>query len=117
MQVETMTELSATPGAADPMRGLAGFTRSIAPSNGMDAQRATGVLLSSAAAAQRCVKGAGLDSGAAVVAQFAMPSIALPCSARPQATFHRRPPHPWRLSLSLESLGQCNPRDLFTGPD
>src|ERR1700752_2355105 len=63
------------------MRGLATFTRSTAPSNGMDAQRAAGVLLSSPAAAQRCATGAGLDRGAAVVAQSAMRSIALPRSA------------------------------------
>jgi hypothetical protein len=40
-----------------------------------------GVLLSSPAAAQRCAKGAGLDSGAPAAAQSAMPSIALPATA------------------------------------
>ena len=39
------------------------------------------MLLSSPAAAQRCAEGAGLDSGAATVAQSAMPSIALPATA------------------------------------
>jgi len=73
------------------MRGLASFARSTAPSNGMDAQRSTGVLLSSPAAAQRCAEGAGLDSGAAVEAQSAMPSIALPCSV---STAHSYPPTP-----------------------
>ena len=73
------------------MRGLASFTRSTALSNGMDAQRSTGVLLSRPAAAQRCAEGAGLDSGAAVKAQSAMPSIALPCSV---STAHSYPPTP-----------------------
>src|SRR6516162_10341284 len=73
------------------MRGLASFARSTAPSNGMDAQRSTGVLLSRPAAAQRCAEGAGLDSGAAVEAQSAMPSIALPCSV---STAHSYPPTP-----------------------
>src|SRR5215470_11380114 len=67
------------------MRGLASFTRSTAPSNGMDAQRSAGVPLSSPAAAQRCAEGAGLDSGAAAAAQSAMPSIA------PLAVLDRRP--------------------------
>src|SRR6516162_6617301 len=73
------------------MRGLASFTRSTALSNGMDAQRSAGVLLSSPAAAQRCAEGAGLDSGAPAEAQSAMPSIALPCSA---PTAHGYPPTP-----------------------
>ena len=73
------------------MRGLASFARSTAPSNSMDAQRSTGVLLSRPAAAQRCAEGAGLDSGAAVKAQSAMPSIALPCSV---STAHSYPPTP-----------------------
>jgi len=42
----------------------------------MDAEIAAAVPLSSPAAAQRCAKGAGLDSGAAAAAQSAMPSIA-----------------------------------------
>jgi len=44
----------------------------------MDAEIAAAVPPSSPAAAQRCAKGAGLDGGAAVAAQSAMPSIALP---------------------------------------
>ena len=44
-------------------------------------QSSVAVLLSSPAAAQRCAEGAGLDSGAATVAQSAMPSIALPATA------------------------------------
>jgi hypothetical protein len=43
---------------------------------GMDAKIATVVPLSGPAAAQRCAAGAGLDSGAAVAAQSALPSIA-----------------------------------------
>jgi hypothetical protein len=58
------------------MCGLANLKRSTAPSNGMDAKRSAGVLLSSPAAAQRCAEGAGLDSGAPDAAQSAMPSIA-----------------------------------------
>ena len=46
------------------MRGLASFTRSTAPSNGMDAKSSAAVPLSSPAAAQRCAEGAGLDGGA-----------------------------------------------------
>jgi hypothetical protein len=46
----------------------------------MDAKSSAGVPLSSPAAAQRCAKGAGLDSGAAAAAQSAMPSIALPAT-------------------------------------
>jgi hypothetical protein len=65
----------------DPMCGLAGSERSIAPSNGMDAKRSTGARLSSPAAVQRCAEGAGLDSGAPTAEQSARPSIALPFSA------------------------------------
>ena len=60
--------------------GLAKLTRSTAPSNGMNAQRSAGGALSSPAAAQRCAKGAGLDSGPAAAAQSTMPSIAIPRS-------------------------------------
>src|ERR1700680_2600615 len=74
MQVVAMAELVAA------IRGLANFTRSTAPSNGMNAQRSAGGPLSSPAAAQRCTKGAGLDSGAPDAAQSAMPSIAPPYS-------------------------------------
>jgi len=62
------------------MRGLASLKRSTAPSNGMDAKRSAAEPLSSPAAAQRCAKGAGLDSGAPDAAQSAMPSIA-PCKS------------------------------------
>jgi hypothetical protein len=47
----------------------------------MDAKSSAGALLSSPAAAQRCAKGAGLDSGAPAAAQSAMPSIALAATA------------------------------------
>jgi len=63
------------------VRGLANPKRSTAPSNGMDAKSSAGVPLSSPAAAQRCAKGAGLDSGAPAAAQSAMPLIALPATA------------------------------------
>src|SRR6516225_2904056 len=97
------------------MRGLASFTRSTALSNGMDAQRSAGVLLSSPAAAQRCAEGAGLDSGAPAEAQSAMPSIALPCSA---PTAHGYPPTPAapmapqlqpRISTSLTDVTTASP--------
>jgi hypothetical protein len=96
------------------MRGLASFPRSTAPSNGMDAQRSAGVLLSSPAAAQRCAEAAGLDSGAAAVAQSAMPSIALSCSAPTEDDF---PPTPTasvapqlqpRISTSLTDVSPIN---------
>src|SRR5438067_13039754 len=45
----------------------------------MDAKSSAAVTLSGPAAAQRCAEGAGLDSGTAVAAQSAMPSIAVPC--------------------------------------
>jgi hypothetical protein len=92
------------------MRGLASFTRSTAPSNGMDAQRSTGVLLSSPAAAQRCAEGAGLDSGAAVEAQSAMPSIALllQCTDRTRLSTHGRI---HGASPSVSNLHQLDGRD------
>ena len=64
------------------MRGLVSLTRSTAPSNGMNAKGSAAVPLSSPAAAQRCAKGTGLDSGAA--AAHNPPSIAS-CSV-----IHRR---------------------------
>jgi hypothetical protein len=67
--------------------GLANFTRSTAPSNGMNAQRAAGGPLSSPAAAQRCAEGAGLDSGPPAAAQSTMPSIAIPAASPLQTTF------------------------------
>jgi hypothetical protein len=96
------------------MCGLAGFTRSTAPSNGMDAQRATGVLLSSPAAAQRCAKGAGLDSSTAVVAQFAMPSIALPCSAPTTDDVSPTPAAP--VAPQLEPRISTSLTDVTTNP-
>src|SRR5262249_61944831 len=93
------------------MRGLAHFTRSTAPSNGMDAQRSAGGPLSSPAAAQRCAKGAGLDSGLPDAAQSALPSIALLCSAPTADDFAPRPPHPC-ASASVLNLHQLDGRDL-----
>jgi hypothetical protein len=50
----------------------------------------TGGPLSSPGAAQRCAKGAGLDSGPPVAAQSAMPvDRAAPAVHRTQTTFHR----------------------------
>ena len=73
------------------IRGLANFTRSTAPSNGMNAQRSAGGPLSSPAAAQRCAEGAGLDSGPLAEHNPTMPSI-----ARPQRPHPRRPlSNPW----------------------
>src|SRR5437879_11666248 len=88
---------------ADPVRGLANFKRSTAPSNGMDAKSSAAVPLSSPAAAQRCAEGAGLDSGAAAAAQSVMPSIALPATAPTADHFPPTPLHPRRLTFSLES--------------
>jgi len=95
------------------MYGLARFKRSTAPSNGMDAQRSAGGLLSSPAAAQRCAKGAGLDSGTPDAAQSVLPSIALSCSARsPDDDFPPRPPRPVapqlqsRISTTLTGVTQ-----------
>jgi hypothetical protein len=92
------------------MRGLASVTRSTAPSNGMDAQRSTAVPLSSPVAAQRCAEGAGLDSGAVVAAQSAMPSIAVPWSAPTADDFPPTPTAPEapqlqsRISTSLTDV-------------
>src|SRR5215471_3162854 len=92
------------------MRGLASVTRSTAPSNGMDAQRSTGVPLSSPAAAQRCAEGAGLDSGTPVAAQSAMPSIAILWSAPtaddfpPTPTASEAPQLQSRISTSLTDV-------------
>src|SRR6516225_1706364 len=96
------------------MRGLASFTRSTALSNGMDAQRSAGVLLSSPAAAQRCAEGAGLDSGAPAEAQSAMPSIALPCSA---PTAHGYPPTPAApMAPQLQPRISTSLTDVTAGP-
>jgi hypothetical protein len=77
----------------------------------MDAQRSTGGLLSSPAAAQRCAEGAGLDSGAAVEAQSAMPSIALllQCTDRTRLSTHGRI---HGASPSVSNLHQLDGRDL-----
>jgi hypothetical protein len=85
IQVVAMAELVAA------IRGLANFTRSTAPSNGMNAQRSAGGPLSSPAAAQRCAEGAGLDSGPPAAAQSTMPSIATPCRVSPADHFPPRP--------------------------
>jgi hypothetical protein len=89
------------------MRRLAVLARSIAPSNGMDAKTAAGVPLSSPAAAQRCAKGAGLDSGASAAAQSAMPSIARLLPHRPQMTSTKTatPMAPQLPALNLHQLG------------
>src|SRR6516225_6971733 len=92
------------------MRGLASFARSTAPSNGMDAQRSTGVPLSSPAAAQRCAEGAGLDSGAVVAASSAMPSIAILWSAPTADDF----PRTRGASGSVSNLHQLDGRDRLT---
>src|SRR5262249_39822343 len=91
------------------------FTRSTAPSNGMDAQRSAGGPLSSPAAAQRCAKGAGLDSGLPDAAQSALPSIALLCSAPTADDFAPRPPHPC-ASASVLNLHQLDGRDPAIKP-
>jgi hypothetical protein len=88
------------------MRGLASFARSTAPSNGMDAQRSTGVLLSSPAAVQRCAEGAGLDSGAAVKVQ----SAPLQCIDPTQLSTHARRIHGASASANLHQL---DGRDLM----
>jgi hypothetical protein len=92
------------------MRGLANPKRSTAPSNGMDAKRSAGVPLSSPAAAQRCARGAGLDSDAPDAAQSAMPSIALLCSVTDRIPFHqgRRTSG---ASASVSNLHQLDGRD------
>jgi len=76
------------------MRRLTSLARSTAPSSGTNAKSSAAVLLSSPAAAQRCAEGAGLDSGAAVAAQSAMPSIALSAAARTIADLITRPATP-----------------------
>jgi len=97
------------------MRGLASVTRSTAPSNGMDAQRSAGVPLSSPAAAQRCAEGAGLDSGAAVAAQSAMPSIAVPWSATHRRGLSTHAHHTRGASASVSNLHQLDGRDPLRG--
>ena len=95
------------------MRGLAHFTRSTALSNGMDAQRSSGGLLSSPAAVQRCAKGAGLDSGAPDEAQSAMPSIAARRRTDCKRRFHWRRPIR-RPSATVPNLHQLDGRDQTT---
>jgi hypothetical protein len=81
----------------------------------MDAKSSAGVPLSSPAAAQRCAKGAGLDSGAAAAAQSAMPSIALPATV-PTADHLSPTPLPSmapqlqsRISTSLTDVTKAAP--------
>src|SRR5438309_7167385 len=100
---------------ADPVRGLANFKRSTAPSNGMDAKSSAAVPLSSPAAAQRCAEGAGLDSGAAAAAQSAMLSIALPPTAptadhlSTNAAAPAAPQLQSRISISLTDVTGARP--------
>jgi hypothetical protein len=76
----------------------------------MDAKRAAAGPLSSPAAAQRCAKGAGLDSGAAAAAQSAMPSIArLPLHRFRRLSHQRR--CTGGASASLVNLHQLDGRD------
>jgi hypothetical protein len=78
----------------------------------MDAKRSTAVLLSSSAAAQRCAKGAGLDSGAAAAAQSVIPSIAAAAATDCKQYFH------WRqrihgASAPVPNLHQLDGRDHY----
>jgi len=94
------------------VRSLANLKRSTAPSNGMDAKSSAGVPLSSPAAAQRCAKGAGLDSGAAAAAQSAMPSIALPATASTADLLSTNAAAPAAPQLpSVSNLHQLDGRD------
>jgi hypothetical protein len=79
---------------------------------GMDAKRSAAAPLSSPAAAQRCAEGAGLDSGAAVEAQSAMPSIALPCSVIDGTRFHQGR-RTLGASAPVSNLHQLDGRDLI----
>jgi hypothetical protein len=79
----------------------------------MDAKSSAGVPLSSPAAAQRCAKGAGLDSGAAAAAQSAMPSIALPATASTADLLSTNAAAPAAPQLpSVSNLHQLDGRDL-----
>jgi hypothetical protein len=69
----------------------------------MDAEIAVAVPLSSPAVAQRCAEGAGLDSGTAAAAQFAMPSIAPLPPHPPQTIFPTGAAARSRLSSTPES--------------
>src|SRR5262252_11206731 len=77
---------------------------------GVDAKCSAAVALSSPAAAQRCAEGAGLDSGAVVAAQSAMPSIAILWSAPtaddfpPRPTASEAPQLQSRISTSLTDV-------------
>jgi hypothetical protein len=55
----------------------------------MDAKRSTAVLLSSPAAAERCAKGAGLDSSAAAAAQSAIAVDRCYCRNDRKHDFHQ----------------------------
>jgi hypothetical protein len=78
----------------------------------MDAKSSAGVPLSSPAAAQRCAKGAGLDSGAAAAAQSAMPSIALPATASTADLLSTNAAAPAAPQLpSVSNLHQLDGRD------
>jgi hypothetical protein len=84
----------------------------------MDAKSSAGVPLSSPAAAQRCAKGAGLDSGAAAAAQSAMPSIALPATASTADLLSTNAAAPAAPQLpSVSNLHQLDGRDPLFGSE
>jgi hypothetical protein len=93
------------------MRFLAKFKRSTAPATGKDAKRSAAIALSSPAAAQRGVRGAGLDNGAPAVALSAIPSIALLCSPTNGRQLSTKAAALGR-SASTSSLYQLDGRDL-----
>src|ERR1700730_3410423 len=79
----------------------------------MDAKSSAAVPLPSPAAAQRCAKGAGLDSGTAAAAQSAMPSIALPATASTADLLSTNAAAPAVPQLpSVSNLHQLDGRDL-----
>src|ERR1700730_12357296 len=79
----------------------------------MDAKSSAAVPLSSPAAAQRCAKGAGLDSGTAAAAQSAMPSIPLPATASTADLLSTNAAAPAVPQLpSVSNLHQLDGRDL-----
>src|ERR1700730_3817137 len=82
----------------------------------MDAKSSAAVPLPSPAAAQRCAKGAGLDSGTAAAAQSAMPSIALPATASTADLLSTNAAAPAVPQLpSVSNLHQLDGRDLSGG--
>jgi hypothetical protein len=92
--------------AVDPLQAIHGGVE------GMDAEIAVAVPLSSPAAAQRCAEGARLDSGAATAVLSAMPSIALPYGGPIPADFPPRLPQSVARLNSVSNLHQLDGRDL-----